>query len=167
MASLPGVNRVLIYWIELPFYKKGPLELLIVLTFVPIQIHYSLTTELLKSLTSTHFSLEYVCINLCPIIYPNLFRICLCLIHKSILIKLDIQMIFIPCVHSSKSINCVSFQGAMYWNSLNDNLKKCKSPYMFKKKLTNFLLEKYHDWFVLINILFYVSLLFYWYNYCQ
>ena len=41
----------------------------------------------------------------------------------------------IPCVHSSKSINCVSFQGAKYWNSLNDNLKKCKSPFMFKKKL--------------------------------
>ena len=44
-----------------------------------------------------------------------------------------------------------------------------KSPYMFKKKTQkiNILLEKYHDWFVLINILFYVSLLYYWYNYCQ
>ena len=51
----------------------------------------------------------------------------------------------IPCVHSSKSINCVSFQGAKYWNSLNNNKKKSKSPFMFKKKLKNFLLEKYHD----------------------
>ena len=68
----------------------------------------------------------------------------------------------IPCVHSSKSINCVSFQGAKYWNSLNDNLKKCKSlANMFKKKLKHLILEKYHDLFVLINILFYVSLLFY------
>ena len=52
----------------------------------------------------------------------------------------------IPCVYSSKSINCVSFQGPKYWNSLNDNIKRCRSPYMFKRKLKNILLEKYHDW---------------------
>ena len=56
----------------------------------------------------------------------------------------------IPCVHSSKSINCVSFQCAKYWNSLNDNHNKCKSPFMFKKKLKNVLFRKI-PWLICIN----------------
>jgi hypothetical protein len=51
----------------------------------------------------------------------------------------------IPFCSSSRSMNCVSFQGPKYWNSLDDSLKRCKGTYMFKRKLKCVLLDNYHD----------------------
>ena len=126
---MPYISYGILAWGKSSAYLLNRITILqkralrIVLTFVPIQIHYSLTTELLKSLTSTHFSLEYLCINLFPIIYPYPFRICLCLIHKSILIKLDIYMIFIFLVFTH--------QNPLIGTPLTIILK---NAYLFKKK---------------------------------
>ena len=50
---------------------------------------------------------------------------------------------------SSKSFNCISFQGPKFWNSLSSNFQSINSLFVFKKQLKSWLVKKYRqDWFI-------------------
>lgn len=50
---------------------------------------------------------------------------------------------FIPFIRTSKLQKSIKYQGPLIWNSLDENIRNCKSVKSFKNKLKNSILQKY------------------------